>query len=631
VSSAARVVKRSPQPSPDRLDGAVDKTHARALAGDHHGVLASTEDLDSLSDPAHIRLRVTAAAANGSYAVFADALQYLIRSAIRRKSVDELCEGAVWAALVSELSPDPGAFVELLLEGRAALDVDRPELDAAIARLSARQPFLIDRPVMNEADDRSVATPALSWTVESVTSTVWADDARTRADRKDERASLFVDAAWRSVHRDPLLLAERRAVSSARLSNRLSGDRSSRHIETDMLFWHAVDALEGGDLAGYEAASRRIRAETMVDGLAHHRWWAATSGVMSLVLNGEFAAARKRALMAFEMGRSAVPSGAFPVMLFQTWQLDDLNDSLESIVAIALADRSVIDHPVAALVGGLALVRSGHIDEAVRRASWTGRWITSQTDRETNWTAMMVMAADLAAELVTIGHPYGDDLAEIVLPQVAAIRHLVAVDGRGVVCLGPVARAEAALLLARGDLDAALASHHVATGLVERLARPLVHTAEIALQRIHLDRLAGISDPSALSALLRMTENGGLSRLHRHAQQLAVAAPTADDDTNVLTERQAEVLRLIGQGQSNREIAVRLGFSVSTIAKETMRIYRKLGLADRSTAIELVRDARPLVLVTDERPAGAPNAVRHQPTNPIAASSATLAGTTTAS
>jgi DNA-binding CsgD family transcriptional regulator len=52
-----------------------------------------------------------------------------------------------------------------------------------------------------------------------------------------------------------------------------------------------------------------------------------------------------------------------------------------------------------------------------------------------------------------------------------------------------------------------------------------------------------------------------------------------------LTEREAEVLRLVALGMSNKEIATRLGISGATVAKHLERIYRKMGVRGRTEAL----------------------------------------------
>lgn len=51
-----------------------------------------------------------------------------------------------------------------------------------------------------------------------------------------------------------------------------------------------------------------------------------------------------------------------------------------------------------------------------------------------------------------------------------------------------------------------------------------------------------------------------------------------------LTERQLEVLRLVAQGMTNRQIAARLVLSDHTIHRHLANIYTRLGVASRTAA-----------------------------------------------
>jgi DNA-binding NarL/FixJ family response regulator len=51
-----------------------------------------------------------------------------------------------------------------------------------------------------------------------------------------------------------------------------------------------------------------------------------------------------------------------------------------------------------------------------------------------------------------------------------------------------------------------------------------------------------------------------------------------------LTEREIEVLRLLPEGKTNREIAAELHLSLSTVKKRLERIISKLGVSDRTQA-----------------------------------------------
>lgn len=57
-----------------------------------------------------------------------------------------------------------------------------------------------------------------------------------------------------------------------------------------------------------------------------------------------------------------------------------------------------------------------------------------------------------------------------------------------------------------------------------------------------------------------------------------------DTSSDQLTPRQISILRGMVEGKTNHELANELGFSVSTIRHETMRIYQALSVSDRKEA-----------------------------------------------
>jgi DNA-binding NarL/FixJ family response regulator len=80
--------------------------------------------------------------------------------------------------------------------------------------------------------------------------------------------------------------------------------------------------------------------------------------------------------------------------------------------------------------------------------------------------------------------------------------------------------------------------------------------------------------------------NGLLRALFGPAQSLA---PAADDPA--LTGREGEVLRLLGRGMSNKEIARELGVSLATVKHHVHNLLGKMGLARRGQAMRKVREA----------------------------------------
>ena len=77
---------------------------------------------------------------------------------------------------------------------------------------------------------------------------------------------------------------------------------------------------------------------------------------------------------------------------------------------------------------------------------------------------------------------------------------------------------------------------------------------------------------------------GVLRRLvERHAQ----AAPLDTARLAALTDREVDVLRLIGRGYSNSEVSAALWLAETTVKTHITRIFRKLELRDRAQAVVL--------------------------------------------
>jgi DNA-binding CsgD family transcriptional regulator len=76
-----------------------------------------------------------------------------------------------------------------------------------------------------------------------------------------------------------------------------------------------------------------------------------------------------------------------------------------------------------------------------------------------------------------------------------------------------------------------------------------------------------------------------LSFLHQPSSGISGSNfPTESRDAGQLSQRQVLILRGMVEGKTNHELSTELGFSVSTIRHETMRIYQALGVSDRKEA-----------------------------------------------
>jgi DNA-binding NarL/FixJ family response regulator len=78
--------------------------------------------------------------------------------------------------------------------------------------------------------------------------------------------------------------------------------------------------------------------------------------------------------------------------------------------------------------------------------------------------------------------------------------------------------------------------------------------------------------------------------LERFASQRP-AAPRKAESLRSLTEREREILVLIGRGRSNTEIAAELFIGEQTVKTHASRIFMKLGVRDRVQAVILAYDA----------------------------------------
>jgi LuxR family maltose regulon positive regulatory protein len=71
-----------------------------------------------------------------------------------------------------------------------------------------------------------------------------------------------------------------------------------------------------------------------------------------------------------------------------------------------------------------------------------------------------------------------------------------------------------------------------------------------------------------------------------------MTSPVTTGLTEGLSERELEILRLISQGMTNKQIAAELFISTGTVKAHTANIYRKLDAENRTQAIALARELR---------------------------------------
>jgi NarL family two-component system response regulator LiaR len=92
--------------------------------------------------------------------------------------------------------------------------------------------------------------------------------------------------------------------------------------------------------------------------------------------------------------------------------------------------------------------------------------------------------------------------------------------------------------------------------------------------------------PKELARAIRAAHNGEALLDPAVAARLveAIAQPAGEEPRDELTPREHEVLELIGQGLSNKRIALELGVSEKTVKTHVGHVLAKLGVTDRTQA-----------------------------------------------
>jgi DNA-binding CsgD family transcriptional regulator len=177
----------------------------------------------------------------------------------------------------------------------------------------------------------------------------------------------------------------------------------------------------------------------------------------------------------------------------------------------------------------------------------------------------------LAASDIPAARAAADALSEIAAEIAAPFLHAVAAHAMGAVLLG------------EGDARAALAALRRAWTAWQEIEAPY----EAARVRVLIGRACralGDEDTAEMeldAARWAFRQLGAAPDLVRVEALSKKAVATA---AGGLTAREAQVLRLVAAGKTNREVAADLFLSEKTVARHVSNIFTKLGLSSRSAA-----------------------------------------------
>lgn len=96
--------------------------------------------------------------------------------------------------------------------------------------------------------------------------------------------------------------------------------------------------------------------------------------------------------------------------------------------------------------------------------------------------------------------------------------------------------------------------------------------------------LKGASSDEVAAAVRAVAAGGAVFGAAMAARLLARSAAPAEPEAEALTAREHEVLALLADGSTNKQIALELGLSLKTVQNYVSSILTKLQLADRTQA-----------------------------------------------
>jgi DNA-binding CsgD family transcriptional regulator len=389
--------------------------------------------------------------------------------------------------------------------------------------------------------------------------------------RDDVLAHALMASLWNLLHPSTALRQQRRATEAAQLAERL-GDL--RTLGPASVFRAMYSYLVGDpeSLAQSHAALDRVAERA----LPYYLFWAAEVAYGRRFLRGDFAAAQASARTARELGLRFSGDDTEGVFGLQTFLVRRETGQLDQVRPLVTGDERPQDHwapGLLALYTGLGMRKP-----AERALGWLLAEELADYQRSAPWPAVLVFLVEGALAL------RDTEALRRLRPMLTGYggRNLVAghfagVFGSGDRYLGCVDSA-----LGTGDPDA---SFTAAAEMDARMGAVVHQTATMAAYAKHLRRRGRRGDARRAAELAagarELAEPIGQGRVLRMLEPQRARATGGGP----LTVREHEVLRLLAEGRSNREIAETLVITENTAANHVRSILLKTGAANRTQAV----------------------------------------------
>ncbi len=240
--------------------------------------------------------------------------------------------------------------------------------------------------------------------------------------------------------------------------------------------------------------------------------------------------------------------------------------------------------------------RSDALNEA---AAWAAATDPDRVPAPLNtFVAARALRADV---LLRWGTPHSLALAEQALAQL----HSLSIATHNTLYQIQALALQALLHLTRGEHDASLAVLQRAVDLAERggLVRVFVDLGPRMADLLRQLAPAGETRPFLRTLVAAFVAPPTSTPAHEPGGNHGPATPEGDGLIEPLTERELEVLVLLGKRYSNKEIAAALCISAMTVKRHTVNIYQKLAVGSRREAVDRAIELR--ILAQDAARPGA--------------------------
>ncbi|MGY1638862.1 AAA family ATPase [Geodermatophilus sp. SYSU D00742] len=364
-----------------------------------------------------------------------------------------------------------------------------------------------------------------------------------------------------------------RATELSRLAQRI-GDLSSLGPAG---FWRAAISYQQGDPQGMAEAYWDVLRMVRATGEPYFEYVAGCIGYARQFIAGDFTGAERTCARLLELGESFGTDDTEGSSAVQTFMLRRETGALEQVRPLITGDEPPEDHWAPGL---LALYTELRLDGAAQRLV---RWLLDgrleRYEDSAQGPCVLAFMVEAALQL--------DDTEALraLRPRVAEYSGTNLVAGQFVAVFGSADRYLGAVDSALGAasagslLESAL-EMDTRTGATVHRAQSLVALATHLRRSGHPGRRAD----ELLGEARRLATDLRLGRLLRGLPPAAASRPARPARPAGLTSREAEVLRLLGEGLLNREISARLVISENTVANHVRSILAKTGAGNRTQA-----------------------------------------------